>query len=77
MKKEITWKDLIKRISLEQKSKGTFRGLKYVFGVAKKEWSTIKSGNHGLFSVGKGTNKSTTTRRIKNKKNKSRKNKMV
>jgi hypothetical protein len=53
MKKEITWNELIKRITTEQQAKGTFRGLKEVFGVAKKEWDTIKSGKHGLFSVGK------------------------
>ena len=83
MKQEITWKDLIKRISSEQKKKGSFNGLKGILGEAKKEWDIIKSGNHEIFSVGQGqkTNGKTVkkTRHNKNKnkdKNKSRKNKM-
>lgn len=68
MKKEITWNDLIKRTTMEQKAKGTFIGLKGVFGFAKKEWDAIKSGKHPLFSVGKGTNTNTKKHTLRNNK---------
>lgn len=84
MKKEITWKELIKRISAQQRSNGKFSGLKEVFGEAKKEWDLIKSGKHDLFSVGQGVgqgqknnnNKTVKKTRGVNKNNKSKKNKM-
>ena len=53
MKKEISWKELIKKVSLEQQGKGVFNGLKGVFGIAKQEWEKIKSGKHELYSVKK------------------------
>ena len=86
MKQEITWTGLIKKISLEQQAKGTFSGLKEVFGEAKKEWAIIKSGKHGLFSVGqkKNSDKNNKNKTVKKthhnnktkKNNKSRKNKI-
>lgn len=78
MKNEITWKELIKKISLEQQAKGTFDGLKGVFALAKKEWDKIKSGKHESFTV-KDAQSASTTKTGKNKtvKNKTVKNKNV
>lgn len=68
---------MIKKISSEQKKKGTFNGLKGVFGEAKKEWDIIKRGEHELYSVGKQQPAKTNGIKRHNKnKNKTRKNKM-
>lgn len=67
MKNEISWKELIKKISLEQQAKGTFDGLKGVFAMAKKEWDKIKSGKHDSLTVKKDAQPTSTTKTDKSK----------
>ena len=65
MKKEISWKDLVKKTANEHKKSGTF-DFKNVLAEAGKEWENIKSGKHLEYIQGKSS--SSATRKNKNSK---------
>lgn len=52
MKKEISWKDLVKKTADKHKKSGTF-DFKNVLADAGKEWEDIKSGKHAEYIQGK------------------------
>ena len=69
MKKEISWKDLVKKTANEHKKSGTF-DFKNVLAEACKEWKNIKSGKHPEYIQGKS---SSATRKNKTSKKSSKK----
>ena len=71
MKKEISWKDLVKKTAENHKKSGTF-DFKNVLADAGKEWKDIKSGKHSEYVQGKS---SPSTR--KNKKSPSKKQNQI
>lgn len=82
MKKEISWKDLVKKTADKHKKSGTF-DFKNVLADAGKEWEDIKSGKHAEYIQGKsvaaaGTRKNKKVSKSKSEsksKSKSKKNK--
>ena len=67
MKKEISWKDLVKKTANEHKKSGTF-DFKNVLAEACKEWKNIKSGKHPEYIQGKSATRKNKTSKKSSKK---------
>ena len=72
MKKEILWKDLVKKTADKHKKSGTF-DFKNVLADAGKEWEDIKSGKHAEYIQGKSVAAAGTRKNKKVSKSKSKK----
>ena len=59
MKKEISWKGLVKKTAEKHKKSGTF-DFKTVLAEAGKEWKDVKSGKHEEYIQGKSSPSSST-----------------
>lgn len=68
MKKEISWKELVKKTADKHKKSGTF-DFKTVLSDAGKEWEEIKAGKHEEYIQGKG--KATLKKKSSKSKSKS------
>lgn len=72
MKKEISWKDLVKKTANEHKKSGTF-DFKNVLSEAGKEWENIKSGKHLEYIQGKSSSATRKNKTSKKEKKSSKK----
>lgn len=62
MKKEISWKGLVKQVSDKHKKSGKSFDFKNVLRDAGDEWEKIKAGNHPDYVVGKSAPAASTKR---------------
>jgi hypothetical protein len=63
MKKEISWKGLVKQVSDKHKKSGKSFDFKNVLRDAGDEWEKIKAGNHPDYVVGKSAPAAASTKR--------------
>ena len=63
MKKEISWKGLVKQVSDKHKKSGKSFDFKNVLSDAGDEWKKIKSGNHPDYVVGKSAPAAASTKK--------------
>ena len=73
MKKEISWKDLVKKTAEKHKKSGKSFDFKQVLSDSGEEWKKIKSGNHAEYIQGKSS--ASSTRKNKSSKKSSKKEK--
>jgi hypothetical protein len=72
MKKEISWKGLVKKTAENHKKSGTF-DFKTVLADAGKEWKDIKSGKHSEYVQGTSSPSTRKNKKSSSKKTKSNK----